>query len=171
MDGKPKSPASIPRTVRAVGRLVTRSGLPVFNVYLNRRLVSLTDNTAACGLGFNRHNTGRPIGSLRANGVDLADRGRNCTISRRDLDRASLLTARHTLGSNAGRNIGRGAGPIFSIRCRPRTTPKPRSTGCLFSRFMSVVGTIRKKGRRTWACQRSVRLDSQLEPGRRQPDH
>lgn len=143
LSGKPKGPRSMAPIVGIIGRL--GNGLPVFKVYLNRRVVSLTLNTGAFGVGFNRENNGRPIVGLRANGVRVASRGRSCTISYSSLNKARLGVARGGLLSGATRNIRDVRGGVFSIRCRPRDTPNPRSDRCLFSGFVSLV-----TGRTRW---------------------
>lgn len=142
LDGKPKSPGRYATVVRRLGGLCTDS-MPVFTVYLNRRLVTLTGKTSARGVGCKRHNKGRPIGSLSANHICVSSRGRKCIMSASALSPGITGPTFIGIGSKAGRNLRCIKGGVFAIRFRPRTYPKPRSSSCLFSHFVRVV----KKGR------------------------
>lgn len=138
LSGKPKSPSSGARVVTRLGGLYSFK-VPAFNVYLNRRLLTLSRNTGARGLGCNRENTGRPTGRIRANEICVASRGRNCTIMDSDVPRGNGMDFMGN-GSGAYRNMGCAGVPTFSIRFRPRTYNNPRSATFLFSHFVRLVG-------------------------------
>lgn len=138
LSGKPKSPGRYMSVVGRVGGLCS-DGIPVFTVYLKRRLVTLTANTSARGVGCKRENKGRPIGSLTANHICVSSRGRKCIISASGLSPGITRPTFVGIGSNAGRKLGCIGGGVFAIRFRPRTYPKPRSSTCLFSHFVGVV--------------------------------
>lgn len=137
LSGKPKSPDSGTSYVGRLGGLV--KGGPVFKVYLKRRLLTLTVNTGAAGLGCNREKMGRPIGYVRANEACVSSRGRNCTILGSRVRGYNNVVDCVGTGSNAGRNTSCPGGGTFSIRFRPRTYDNPRSAEFLFGGFVGVV--------------------------------
>lgn len=146
LSGNPNSPTTIDCTPRLI-RTLLNCRLPAFNVYVKRRVLKLSLKTSAFGLGFNRQKLGRPY--KLSHRMRVADRGRNFTLTTSSVPSRSMTVARFGLGSHAITNLTRGALPVFSIRCRPRTDPNPRSTSCLFSGFIRAVHSCQSRQRPT----------------------
>jgi carbamoyl-phosphate synthase small subunit len=134
----PGDPAATGQYAVPTIRTLMEAGKPIFGICLGHQLLGLALGGTTSKMHQGHHGANHPVKDLTTGKVEITSMNHGFAVDRESLP-AGVTETHVSLfdGSNAGLAVA--GKPIFSVQYHPESSPGPRDSHYLFTRFLNEV--------------------------------
>lgn len=134
--GDPKACGDIIKEVKKL----YESDVPIFAICLGHQLMALANGMDTHRLKYGHRGGNHPVKDLETGRVYISSQNHGYVVDTDGLDPAVAVPAFVNVNDGTNEGLRYTGKKIFTVQFHPEACPGPQDSGCLFDRFMDMMG-------------------------------